>query len=114
MKGTNKEGSTAQVLKFKSNVKIYITAAAEAHTLSFKISEAEVLNLTFEPVGSYFVSNIKLAMFKANSVIRSILNTYTFGTGFPTLTRLAPNTKVEDNFVLYYDRSTLEGGILPE
>jgi hypothetical protein len=90
LKGTNKEGSTAQ---------------ATTHTLTFKIIEAELLNLSFEPVGSYFVSNIQLAMFKANSVIKNIKDTFTFGTGFPTIVREMPKTRVDQEQVLYYDTS---------
>jgi hypothetical protein len=105
LKGTNKEGSTAQVLKFKANSKLAIKAEATTHTLTFKIIEAELLNLSFEPVGSYFVSNIQLAMFKANSVIKNIKDTFTFGTGFPTIVREMPKTRVDQEQVLYYDTS---------
>lgn len=56
-------------------------------------------------MGSYFVNNINLAMFKANSVLKSLFNTYTFGTGFPTITRENPKVRVDVNETLYYDPS---------
>jgi hypothetical protein len=66
------------------------------------------MNLSFQPVGNYFVSNLNLAMFKANSVLRRLANTYTFGTGFPTIPRETPRTKVSRDYVLYYDSSHFE------
>jgi len=87
LKGTNKEGSTTQILKFKAAVKLYIKVEATTHSLNFKIVEADIANMAFEPVGSYFINNIPLAMFKANTAIRNVVNTFTFGTGFPTVTR---------------------------
>jgi len=87
LKGSNKEGSTALILKFKAAVKLYIKVEATTHSLNFKIVEAEIANLTFEPVGSYFINNTPLAMFKANAAMRNVVNTFTFGTGFPTVTR---------------------------
>jgi hypothetical protein len=56
-------------------------------------------------VNNYFVSNIDLATIKVNAALKSLKNTFTFGTGFPTLTRKMPKTKVEENFVLYYEGS---------
>lgn len=47
-------------------------------------------------------------MFKANSVLRRLANTYTFGTGFPTIQREVPRTKVSRDYVLYYDSSHFE------
>lgn len=64
-----------------------------------------MMNLSFQPVGNYFVNNLNLAMFKANSVLRRLANTYTFGTGFPTMHREVPRTKVSRDYVLYYDSS---------
>lgn len=79
--------------------------------MGFKIMFGDILNLSFEPVGQYYVNNIKLAMFKAVSVLNNIKNTYTFGTGFPSLPRALPKAQVEENLVLYYDSSSfaLEG-----
>lgn len=107
LKATNKEGASAAVLKFRSVNKIYIKAEVTTKTLAFKIFFAEILNMSFEPVGSFFVSNINLAMFKANSVLKSLFNTYTFGTGFPTITRETPKVRVDANETLYYDPSHL-------
>jgi hypothetical protein len=56
---------------------------------------ADIINLTFEPVGSFFVNNINLAMFKANSVLKNVMNTYTFGTGYPTIVRDLPKIRVD-------------------
>jgi hypothetical protein len=107
LKGTNKDGSPVEILRFRSVNKLYIKAAATTKTLTFKIIYADIVNLSFEPVGSFFVNNIKLAMFKASSVLKSLSNTFTFGTGFPTVIREVPKTKVEKDYVLYYDSSHL-------
>lgn len=112
LKGTNKDGVVAPVLKFRSANKVYIKAEATTRTLSFKIFFAEILNMSFEPVGSYFVSNINLAMFKANSVLKSLFNTYTFGTGFPTIPRENPKVRVDANETLYYDSSHFAAPLL--
>lgn len=87
IKATNKQGTIDQILKFRAATKIYLKAAPTTKTLTFKVIYADIVNMSFEPVGNYFVSNINLAMFKANSVIKNLFNTYTFGTGFPTITR---------------------------
>lgn len=47
LKGTNKEGVVAPVLKFRSVNKIYIKAEVTTKTLSFKIFFAEILNMSF-------------------------------------------------------------------
>lgn len=105
LKGTNKDGSTVEILRFKSVSKIYIKAGITTKTLTFKIIYGDIINLTFEPVGSYFVSNINLAMFKANSIMNRLKDTYTFGTGYPTIIRELPKTVVEKDYVFYYDSS---------
>ena len=107
LKGTNKEGSVAQILKFRASTNIVIKADATTKTLTFKIIHAEVENLSFEPVGNYFVNNIDLALYKANSAMKSLINMYTFGTGFPTMPREFPKTRVEEKQVLYSDVSQL-------
>lgn len=89
-------------------MKIYIVAEATTKTLTFKIIEADMMNLSFQPVGNYFVNNLNLAMFKANSVLRRLANTYTFGTGFPTIPRELPRTKVSRDYVIYFDSSHME------
>jgi hypothetical protein len=58
-------------------------------------------------VGSYFVSNINLAMYKVNAAMKSLINMFTFGTGFPTMPREFPKTRVEEKQVLYSDVSQL-------
>jgi hypothetical protein len=90
LKGTNKEGSTVEIMRFRSVNKIYIKAGVTTKSLTFKIIYADIINLSFEPVGSFFVSNINLAMFKANSVMKGLMNTETFGTGYPTIHRDLP------------------------
>lgn len=93
------------MLKFRSVNKIYIKADVNSKTLSFKIFFAEILNMSFEQVGSFIVNNIDLAMSKAESVLKSLFNTYTFGTGFPTIARENPKVRVESNETFYYDSS---------
>lgn len=103
LQGTNKDGSVAEIMRFKSTNRIYIKVEVTTRTLNFRIIYADILNLSFQPVGSYVVSNMNLAMFKAKSIINKVTNTYTFGTGFPTIVRELPKAKVEQDVVLYYD-----------
>jgi hypothetical protein len=42
LKGTNKEGSVTQILRFKASSSILIKAEATTKTLTFKIIDAEV------------------------------------------------------------------------
>jgi hypothetical protein len=103
VKGTNKDATTAEVMRFKASTRIYIKVEVTTRTLNFRILYADILNLSFQPVGAYVVNNMNLAMFKANSVIKKVSNTYTFGSGFPTIVRELPKAKVEKDSVLYYD-----------
>lgn len=80
----------------------------EASTLTFQIVDSQANSLKFEHVNNYFVSNIELAKEKVNAALRSLKNTFTFGTGFPTLIRKMPKVKMEVNHVLYYEGSTKE------
>jgi hypothetical protein len=93
------------VLKFTSKAKFYIQAGVRTKTLTFKIIAAEIVNLSFQPVGSYYVNNVNLALWKANQAMKTLVNTFTFGTNYPTITRELPKVVVSTDFVLYYDPS---------
>lgn len=105
LKGTNKEGTTVPVMKFTAKTKIYIVPSAGSNSLSFKIVAVEILDLSFEPVGNYFVGNFYLAMYRAQNVFQKLVNTFTFGTGFPSINRHSPKTRVDMNYIFYYDNS---------
>lgn len=105
LKGTNTAGSTVQVMKITAKTRIYITVEATTKSLSFKITEAEFDDLTFNPVGNYFVNNIDLAFYRATKILKKVVGTQTFGTGFPTVVRELPKTRVDTNWVFYYDSS---------
>ena len=92
-----------QILKFISTNKIYVQVEAASNSLKFTIVDADIVKLDFEPVGNYYINNNDLAMLKANSVIQTVINSETFGTGFPTMTQKSPKTLVTENYVLYYD-----------
>ena len=47
LKGTNIQGSTQQIMKFNINSRLFIEAAATTKTLSFKLKEATIDNLSF-------------------------------------------------------------------
>ena len=74
-------------MKFTAKTRFYIVAAATAKTLTFKIRAVDIDDLSFQPVGNFYVGNIDLAMWKANRILQKIANTYTFGTDFPTIAR---------------------------
>lgn len=51
--------------------------------------------MEFRPVGSYFVTNINLALFKAHEVMKKMVGSKVFGTGFPSLAKEHPSTEVQ-------------------
>lgn len=112
LKGTNLAGSPAQVMKFTLKSRVYVTAEASTKTLDFKISSSIIDDISFEPVGNYFVNNFELAKYRAGKVLSKIVGTQTFGTGFPTVARELPKTRVDPNWVFYYDSSHI--GVVPD
>lgn len=82
--------------------------SAEKTSLTFTLISAKVLNLSFDPVGIFYVNNVNLALFKANEMMKRIVNSTVFGTGYATVPRALPRTKVELDYVIYYDSSQLE------
>lgn len=74
-------------MRFTASTRLYIHASATTRTLSFKIKEAQLDDLSFDTVGKYVVKNIDLAKFKATQVLKKIENSHTFGTDFPSPTR---------------------------
>lgn len=63
--------------------------------------------MTFSPVDNFYVSNLNLAMFKADQVIKKNLKHRVFGCGFPSLPRESPRTRVDHDYVIYYDASAV-------
>lgn len=102
---SNTQQVNVQVAKFTANIKFYFSAAAGTHSLTFKMINAEVMNMSFDPVDPYYVTNTPLAIFKATQMLKLLRNTNVFGTGFPTIVRHLPQTKVEKDWVIYYDTS---------
>ena len=74
-------------MRFTANTRLYITAEATMKSLSFKIVDATFDELSFDVVDKYAVNNFDLAKWKAESVLKKVVNTMTFGTGYPTLIR---------------------------
>jgi hypothetical protein len=105
VQGTNSQGSTTEVLKFTVNTRLYIEAAATTKTLSFKIVNATLDDISFDTVGKYNVRNVELATYRASQILKSVENTMTFGTNFPSPTREFPKTRVDRDYVFYYDNS---------
>lgn len=50
---------------------------------------------------------MNLALFKASQVLKKNLNWKVFGSGFPSLARQSPMTRVDKDSVLYYDASAV-------
>jgi hypothetical protein len=66
------------------------------------------MSLSFTPVNGFFVTNMNLALFKATEVLKKNLNWRVFGSGFPSLPRQTPMTRVDASQVIYYDSSAVE------
>lgn len=50
---------------------------------------------------------MNLALFKATQVLKKNLNWYVFGSGFSSLPRQSPMTRVDKDSVIYYDASAV-------
>ena len=108
LKGTNSQGTTQEIIKFTANTRFYILAGATTKTLTFKLAEAQLDNLSFETAGKYVVNNINLATFKVNQVLKKVENSMTFGTNYPSPTREKPRTRVDRDWVFHYDNSHID------
>lgn len=112
LKGTDLSGSTAQVMKFTIHTRVYISVEALVKSLDFKIIESTVDDISFEPVGNFYVTNFQLAQYRAEKVLSKVVGTKTFGSGFPTIAREFPKTRVNTNWVFYFDNSHI--GTIPD
>lgn len=92
-------------MKFTVNTRLYIAAAATTKTLTFKIVKASLDDISFETVGKYTVRNLELATYRASQILKSVENTMTFGTNFPSPTKEFPKTRVDRDWVFFYDNS---------
>jgi hypothetical protein len=108
LKGLNSSGIYAEVVKFTASTRLSIVATATASTLSFKIFKATIDDLSFQTVGKYTVNNLDLAEYRATQILSKVENTFTFGTGFPTIPRELPKTRVDQDWVFYYDNSHID------
>ncbi len=63
--------------------------------------------MSFTPVNGFIVTNMNLALFKASQVLQKNLNWRVFGSGFPSLPRQSPKTRVDQDSVIYYDASAI-------
>lgn len=65
------------------------------------------MSLSFKPVNNFIVTNMNLALFKATQILKKNLNWRVFGSGFPSLARQSPKTRVDKDSVIYYDASAV-------
>lgn len=78
----------------------------EYETLELIIDEVIGLS-TFKSVGSYVITNLKLADFKLNVALRLLTGYRVFGSGFPVWPRPLPKVWIKENYVLLYDGSSV-------
>ena len=107
IKTTTKTAESLDILQFMAETKFYIKAEADKLALNFEIVETEIMSLSFTPVNGFIVTNINLALFKASQVFKKNLNWKVFGSGFPSLPRQSPKTRVDKDSVIYYDASAV-------
>lgn len=85
----------------------------EYETLELVIDE--VIGLpTFKPVGSYVITDLKLAEFKLNMALRSLVGYRVFGSGYPVWPRDLPSIWIKDDYILLYDSSHIPHRIQAE
>jgi len=77
-----------------AETRFFIKAYADKLALNFEVASAEALSLEFIPVNNYFVNNMNLALFKFNEVMKKMKNQKVFGTGYPSIPRQSPRTRV--------------------
>ena len=58
-------------------------------------------------MNGFIVTNMNLALFKASQVLQKNLNWRVFGSGYPSLPRQSPITRVDADTVIYYDASAI-------
>lgn len=71
--------------------------------MNFEITDATVKSLSFTPVNNFFVTNLNLAFFKAEQVLKKNIGQKVFGTGFPTIPMQFPKTSLDREKVMFYD-----------
>ena len=59
----------------------------------------------FKQVGNYVVTDLKLAEFKVNMALRSLVGYKVFGSGYPVWPRDLPSIWIKDDYILIYDSS---------
>jgi hypothetical protein len=91
---TSRTTEAVDVLVVLAETRFFIKAYADKLALNFEVVSAEALSLAFIPVNSYFVTNMNLALFKFNEVMKKMKAQKVFGTGFPTVPRQSPRTRV--------------------
>lgn len=94
LKTTNMDKQQVNVTKFEARTFFEIKADVERSGLVFQIIDAEVRTFKFTELPDFPVKDMDLALFKGNQAMKKLFKTYTFGTGFPTLPKRYPRTRV--------------------
>jgi hypothetical protein len=103
----NKNMTYVDVLNFTAQVRLIIKAEPNSTALGFTVYMAEIVEMIFEQVNQFRVTNLQLAYFKASQVLDQLRGTKLFGTGFPIVPLQVPSSLVLDNYdaVVYFDKS---------
>ena len=64
--------------------------------MNTRITYTGGLNIVFESVGQYIVTDYKLASYYVISIMKSLVGKTTFGSGFPTTYRKYPVLKINN------------------
>lgn len=92
-------------MDFTADIQLIVEVAALKTELDFTIRTGQALNLSFKPVGDFYVNNLNLAMFKVDQILHKLKGQKVFGTGFPSIPREYPKTQVDQDYVIFYDGS---------
>jgi hypothetical protein len=95
--------------EFTVPVTFYLKLVLEYDQMEVSIAGAIGNNPQFTNVGSYNVTDLKLAAFKVNMALRALTGYRVFGSGFPTWPRDFPEIDVDvsGNFLFLHDRSQI-------
>jgi hypothetical protein len=96
--------TSVQLVDLSVAVEYYIKVTLAYESIHFTI-QSVTGTPTFRPVGSYVVTNVLLAQFKVNEILKSFNGHRVLGDGFPSWPRDFPNAEVRKGYAFFYDSS---------
>lgn len=87
---TSKSNASFTVLNFTANVQFQVAIGLEDSRLLVQLKNFEKVGLIFKTVANFEITNHKLVEEQAVKVLKNLIGTKTFGTGYPMVTAKDP------------------------